>query len=122
MAAQKLTRGRFVQIIIMLTVLIAAFTWRTIEHDSVISVNCNTGEECAFYVNNSRFETQISAQRIEIKTDENDWVLVRENGEISPEVKNNTWLIEFTPESGAVSFKLTMKNESISQPVNIQID
>lgn len=122
MAAQKLTRGRFVQIIIMLTVLVAAFIWRTIEHDSVINVNCNTGERCAFFVNNSRFEVQVSTQNIQIKTDENDWVFVSKTGEIIPEIKNSTWLVKFTPESGAVSFNLTMKNENIDHPINIQID
>ncbi|MEF1292190.1 hypothetical protein, partial [Vibrio sp. M260118] len=91
MAAQKLTRGRFVQIIIMLTVLVVAFIWRTIEHDSVINVNCNTGERCAFFVNNSRFEVQVSTQNIQIKTDENDWVFVSKTGEIIPEIKNSTW-------------------------------
>ena len=41
MAAEKLTPGRFAQIIIMLTLLVAAFTWRTLDYDKQDQLECN---------------------------------------------------------------------------------
>ncbi|MBC5830135.1 hypothetical protein [Vibrio metschnikovii] len=40
MPAEKLTKNKLIQIIVMLTILISAFTWRTITHYS-------TNEEAA---------------------------------------------------------------------------
>ena len=68
MAAEKLTRGRFVQIIIMLTLLISAFIWRTVVHTSQISVTCGGNEECVFFVNNSRFFAQVNNGELQIRT------------------------------------------------------
>ncbi len=56
MPAQKLTRGRFAQIIITLTLLIIAFTWRTMTHTSEEMVQCELKPNCTFDVNSSSFE------------------------------------------------------------------
>ena len=34
MAAEKLTRGRLIQIIVLMTILISAFIWRTVTYTS----------------------------------------------------------------------------------------
>ena len=46
MPAQKLTKARLAQILIMLSVLIGAFFWRTFTHESVNSVDCSQKERC----------------------------------------------------------------------------
>ncbi|MFA0077865.1 hypothetical protein AB4427_06885 [Vibrio artabrorum] len=46
MAAQKLTKARLVQIIIMLAVLITAFIWRTINHESNETIKCIVSKPC----------------------------------------------------------------------------
>ena len=50
MAAEKLTRARFAQIIIMLTLLIAAFIWRTMTHNEHGNVECELKPSCTFNV------------------------------------------------------------------------
>lgn len=120
MAAQKLTRGRFAQIIIMLTMLITAFIWRTVEHDEAISISCNNGEKCTFYVNNSRFEVVISDPNILIKTNNNDWELRSENGNLNTPHHQNGWSLKLRPESDQITFKLTQKDESIEQLVSVK--
>lgn len=50
MAAQKLTRARLVQIIIMMSVLIAAFSYRTITHDVTSTVDCSVNKQCKLRV------------------------------------------------------------------------
>ena len=53
MAAQKLTKGRLVQIIVMLIILIAAFTWRTVTYDNNETVSCIVSKPCEFGIDNN---------------------------------------------------------------------
>ncbi|WP_394250902.1 hypothetical protein [Vibrio profundi] len=46
MAAQKLTKGRLVQIVLMMVVLIAAFTWRTVIYEEGYSASCKLIDSC----------------------------------------------------------------------------
>ena len=48
MPAQKLTKGRLIQILVSLTVLIIAFTWRTFHHDEIVSDTMKTAS-CSSY-------------------------------------------------------------------------
>ncbi|HIF9071714.1 TPA: hypothetical protein ACX6NS_000205 [Photobacterium damselae] len=54
MAAEKLTKGRLIQILVLMTVLIAAFTWRTVSYEtheqkSELAKECDlTVEPCLF--------------------------------------------------------------------------
>lgn len=75
MAAEKLTKGRFAQIIIMLTLLIVVFFWRTFTYEAKTVVNCNAAEVCNFEVNESVFSAQVSDGNIEIKTENKRWDL-----------------------------------------------
>lgn len=75
MAAQKLTKGRFVQIIIMLTLLIVAFFWRTMTYNEVRRVNCVGQTECNFDVNGSQFTAIIIGQMLSIRTTQMHWTI-----------------------------------------------
>ncbi len=46
MPAQKLTKARLAQILIMLTVLIVAFFWRTFTYETPSQVDCSQKERC----------------------------------------------------------------------------
>lgn len=46
MAAQKLTKGRLVQIIVMMLLLITAFTYRTITHNEANVMTCSPNDVC----------------------------------------------------------------------------
>ncbi|MEH0740970.1 hypothetical protein H4F05_05530 [Vibrio cholerae] len=75
MAAQKLTRGRFAQIIIMLTLLLTAFFWRTITHTDAIEVVCELKPACTFVVENDRFTAKFEANEIIITKPNTKWLL-----------------------------------------------
>ncbi|CAK4067942.1 hypothetical protein [Vibrio sp. 16] len=120
MAAEKLTRGRFVQIIIMLTILIAAFIWRTVDHQKVINVACGIDEKCTFFVNDFRFYATLSKQNIKLETDENDWrVRLIDSDEILPR-NGNIYLINLSPEIDEITFQLSLKNANIDRYVSIK--
>ncbi|KGY10586.1 hypothetical protein [Vibrio sinaloensis] len=120
MAAEKLTRGRFVQIIIMLTILIAAFIWRTVDYQKVINVACSTDEKCTFFVNDFRFYATLSKQSIKLETDENDWrVRLIDSDEILPR-NGNIYLINLSPEIDEITFQLSLKNANIDRYVSIK--
>ncbi|USH04014.1 hypothetical protein K6Q96_08515 [Grimontia kaedaensis] len=70
MAAEKLTTGRLVQILVVMTVLIAAFIWRTLEYSesttlpkcSVVAGSCSVllhGETIEIEFENQDDKTQI---------------------------------------------------------------
>ncbi|ANU36434.1 hypothetical protein RJD38_14150 [Vibrio scophthalmi] len=88
MAAQKLTKGRFVQIIIMLTVLIVAFFWRTFNYEAEKKTSCKLQQPCAFYVNDAQFFAQFSPQEIKIVTPNDSWEI---DGAIALKAAKNTW-------------------------------
>lgn len=46
MPAQKLTKARLAQILIMLMVLVVAFFWRTFTHETPGRVDCSQKERC----------------------------------------------------------------------------
>ncbi|EDP60043.1 hypothetical protein [Vibrio sp. AND4] len=50
MAAQKLTKARLAQILIMLSVLIGAFFWRTFTYDKNREVDCTQKQRCEFVI------------------------------------------------------------------------
>ncbi|WP_297483733.1 hypothetical protein [uncultured Photobacterium sp.] len=60
MAAQKLTRGRLIQIIVLMIILVSAFVWRTVTYQPKIptkaqttTCNLNVGD-CVFIINNKQ--------------------------------------------------------------------
>ncbi|NVD06653.1 hypothetical protein FCU94_06970 [Vibrio sp. JPW-9-11-11] len=98
MAAEKLTRGRFVQIIIMLTLLVSAFIWRTVGHSSQEFVSCLEGQECVFYVNDVRFVGQFNRTEGEIQTDTSEVAILVSQTAINVTQKGDFWTFSY-PES-----------------------
>ncbi len=68
MPAQKLTKGRLIQILVSLTVLIIAFTWRTFHHDEIVSDTMKTAS-CSSYP-------------CTIQTKDNEFALVKRGQEL----------------------------------------
>lgn len=65
MAAQKLTRGRLIQIIILMIILISAFTWRTVTYESKMTTKaqtniCNLNTNACSFNNNKLIVTLLS--------------------------------------------------------------
>lgn len=72
MAAEKLTKARLVQILIIMAILVTAFSWRTIQHSKQESfkVNCQIGQTCLIKTKqgsfNILFDSQITQQQLVI--------------------------------------------------------
>ncbi|WP_367986431.1 hypothetical protein AB2S62_07655 [Vibrio sp. NTOU-M3] len=82
MAAEKLTRVRFAQIIIMLTILVIAFFWRTWSYQEVHKFNCEIDNKCEFNVTTNHFVIDKKGEFVVISRPNMEW-------EIS-QLKDNT--------------------------------
>lgn len=62
MAAEKLNKQRVIQILIMLTLLLSAFFWRTIEHMQQQKI-CTPDEGCQLNFTNSSLDIEWDVKR-----------------------------------------------------------
>lgn len=110
MSSQKLSRGRFVQIIIMLTLLISMFFWRTFTFNSAQNISCNLQQKCTFTVNGALFSASKSGQQITLNRPSNKWRLSIEDISIKIIENKENWLIDSQKRS-----KLTMNLSNSAQ-------
>ncbi len=68
MPAQKLTKARLAQILIMLSVLVGAFLWRTFTHETPTSVDCSQKERCDVTISGERITINRDSEGIAIET------------------------------------------------------
>ncbi|WCP68519.1 hypothetical protein LYZ37_07270 [Vibrio tubiashii] len=94
MAAQKLTRGRFVQIIIMLTLLITAFIWRTVTFTEGQEIECELKPNCTFSVKNDQFSASKLEGKITLNKPSNNWKISTENKSVQIIENENNWHIK----------------------------
>lgn len=93
MAAQKLTRGRFVQIIIMLVLLITAFTWRTMSFNASNNIQCELKPNCTFTVKNEHFEARKDDEKIVLDKPSDEWKIEPQSGDMKVIEKSDHWVI-----------------------------
>ncbi|EIV1854416.1 hypothetical protein ACWOGY_002907 [Vibrio vulnificus] len=72
MPAQKLTKARLAQILIMLTILVVAFIWRSLSYQPLEEIDCSQKERCELTLDNSKMIIYRASQQIKIQTDKND--------------------------------------------------
>ncbi|MFB1070583.1 hypothetical protein ACEUKD_07385 [Vibrio diabolicus] len=113
MPAQKLTKARLAQILIMLSVLIGAFFWRTFTHESVTSIDCSQKERCDVTIEGeiitiNRDSTGISLETIKSSTLKIDPNQSGKFINLDREHKKIEW--DTMPESKKITFK---KGENI---------
>ncbi|MBR9787192.1 MAG: hypothetical protein GYB40_04585 [Vibrionaceae bacterium] len=68
MPAQKLTKARLAQILIMLSVLAGAFLWRTFTHETPKNVDCSQKERCDVTISGERITINRDSEGISIET------------------------------------------------------
>jgi hypothetical protein len=68
MPAQKLTKARLAQILIMLSVLVGAFFWRTFTHETLNSVDCSQKERCDLTISGEKISINRDSTGISIET------------------------------------------------------
>ncbi|MFM2589933.1 hypothetical protein [Vibrio sp. TBV020] len=107
MAAEKLTRGRFVQIIIMLTLLVTVFIWRTVTFTDQQIVECNLKPNCSFSVKNEQFNAQKIEDKVVLQKPSNNWIIEPRNSAIKIIENESNW--EIYPESGT-EFELSISD------------
>ncbi|TOP98943.1 hypothetical protein, partial [Vibrio parahaemolyticus] len=70
MPAQKLTKARLAQILIMLSLLVGAFFWRTFTHETSTSVDCSQKERCDVTIGEDKITINRDSSGILIETTE----------------------------------------------------
>ncbi|NRF31558.1 hypothetical protein [Vibrio coralliilyticus] len=107
MAAEKLTRGRFAQIIIMLTLLITAFIWRTMAYKEQGNVECELKPSCTFNVKNRSISAALEDSKLVVEKPTGNWQLTSENSQLKVESKEKSWEVEL---SSKEDFELTLQD------------
>ncbi|MDP2571676.1 hypothetical protein Q8W40_05755 [Vibrio penaeicida] len=90
MPAQKLTPARIAQIVVMLLILIAAFTWRTLDQDQGNIVKCMI-KTCHFSLNNQAFEIHFTEHNNYIVGDSEQFRVSINNTIINPDINTKNW-------------------------------
>ncbi|EIF2702999.1 hypothetical protein Q4905_004119 [Vibrio alginolyticus] len=113
MPAQKLTKARLAQILIMLSVLISAFFWRTFTHESVNSVDCSQKERCDVTIEGEIITINRDSMGISLETTESSTLKIDLNQSgnfinLNEKHKSVEW--DIMPESKKITFK---KGENI---------
>ncbi|HAS6349416.1 hypothetical protein LZU85_14240 [Vibrio sp. IRLE0018] len=72
MPAQKLTKARLAQIIIMLTILVAAFIWRSLSYQPVKTIDCSQKSRCELTLEGEKITFYRINGQIQIQTDKMD--------------------------------------------------
>ncbi|MGV3000998.1 hypothetical protein [Vibrio sp. E150_018] len=109
MAAEKLTKARLVQILIIFSILVTAFTWRTFQHQPQQNTDtvCQINQNCTIKVDD--IELSILFER---ETDNSLTILAQ-----PLDRKNKIKLRELTLISSAI---LDSKNHQLEPPINIK--
>ncbi|MCG7516944.1 hypothetical protein [Vibrio sp. MMH1-50] len=71
MAAQKLTKARLAQILIMLSLLIGAFFWRTFTYETSKEVDCSQKQRCDVTIGVSKITINKTSKGFSIESPEN---------------------------------------------------
>ncbi|WP_434762835.1 hypothetical protein [Vibrio fortis] len=94
MAAQKLTKGRLVQIIVMLSILVAAFTWRTVTYENNETVDCILSAPCEITIDKYNVSVSSDNHGYLIETSESNKIAISHDGKGTLIVKNpSSWLL-----------------------------
>ncbi len=123
MPAQKLTPGRLAQIIVMLTILVVAFFWRTFTHEpkQETDIQCQiSAGRCMLDISEEQIEVQKTRQNsLKIAKPEMDWTLSSEKNSVMNRV--NYWEVLLQPQQSDVILTLTNSNNS-NYLVTISLD
>ncbi|SBT15236.1 hypothetical protein [Vibrio celticus] len=118
MAAQKLTKGRLVQIIVMLVVLIAAFTWRTVTYDNNETVNCIVPKPCKFGIDNHNVSVSSNNLGYSIETSKTGKFIINYNESgILEEKGPSNWLLQTSDKTSSIT--VTFPQQISTYSVNL---
>lgn len=115
MAAQKLTKARLVQILIMLSLLIGAFFWRTFTYETNREVDCSQKQRCDVTIGAEKIIINKTSKGFSIESSKTDSLKIdlNQTGDfinIDDEFRDIDW--NSISEKKTINFKL---NENIVQ-------
>ncbi|MFY2508709.1 hypothetical protein ACN3E9_10565 [Vibrio pectenicida] len=114
MAAEKLTPTRFAQIIIMLTLLIGAFTWRTLTYIEPDKLECNLTPKCTVNVNDSSLIAYLEGSILIVNKPAGNWTMTSTDPSLIVKVDDNSWKVEhFSLQDIDFYFKSSKHDEPI---------
>ncbi|UTZ21751.1 hypothetical protein [Vibrio campbellii] len=115
MAAQKLTKARLAQILIMLSLLIGAFFWRTFTYETNREVDCSQKQLCDVTIGTEKIIINKTSNGFSIESSKTDSLKIdlNQTGDfinIDDEFRDIDW--NSVSEKKIINFKL---NENIVQ-------
>lgn len=118
MAAQKLTKGRLVQIIVMLVILLAAFTWRTVTYDNNETITCIVSKPCEFGIDNNNVSISGDSQGYSIETSKTGKFIINYDGSGVLESKGaSSWLLQTNDKTSSIT--VTFPQQVMTYTVNL---
>ncbi|WP_260258482.1 hypothetical protein [Vibrio intestinalis] len=102
MAAQKLTKARLIQILVMLSLLIIAFFWRTATYSQQHNVTCNLQQTCTFNVKGEQFSVVSKHGVIFVETPNTEWKVTSETKQLTLIQEESVWQFEQPTDSNFV--------------------
>lgn len=118
MAAQKLTKGRLVQIIIMLVILIAVFTWRTVTYVNDKTIDCIVSKPCQFGIEQHNVLISGYSKGYSIKTSETGKFIINYDGSGTLEPNGvSHWLLQTNDETASIT--VTFPQQVSTYSVNL---
>lgn len=119
MAAQKLTKARLIQILVMLSLLIIAFFWRTATHSQQNKVTCNLQQTCTFNVKGSEFSVVAKHGVIFIETPNTGWKVASEVQPLTLIQEENVWQFE---EPTVSSYVLALTHSQQAETIKLTLN
>ncbi|CAM4408393.1 hypothetical protein [Vibrio agarivorans] len=122
MAAEKLTKGRIGQILVMMTLLISAFWWRTFEHNDTGSkiVSCDIGSTCHIHEMLTNVQLRVENNVLVLDGVTSGWRVTVKNA--LPMHSNDSSITFDLPSTEQDQLELVFMNKSQSQNIRVMID
>ncbi|MDK9735801.1 hypothetical protein KI655_00685 [Vibrio sp. D404a] len=115
MAAQKLTKDRLVQIIVMLSILLAAFTWRTVTYTDNETVDCILSNPCEITID--KYNVMVSSDNLGylIETSESNKIAIGYEGNGTLVAKSaSSWLLTTDEQTSQITVTSTQQEHRVS--------
>jgi hypothetical protein len=110
MPAQKLTKARLAQILIMLSLLIGAFFWRTFTYETSSVVDCSQKQRCDVTIGTEKITINKGSDGFSIESTENGSIKIdlNQSGEfidLSDKYRQSNW--SDISETRVINFKIS---------------
>ncbi|MDB1123892.1 hypothetical protein [Vibrio algarum] len=123
MAAEKLTKGRLAQILFMMTILISAFTWRSLTHSNN-DVLCHLEQDCTVKIEAMEitlyWQEEAKAFRITMMPNEDELTLELLNSDAKLYANEGDWLFRIESLPARIKLSKSDQNQKIVGYINFR--